>query len=145
MNSTPSAEHPPPAQEQRYPGRTGEMDPAPHDEMRDYQGSGLLAGQRALVTGADSGIGRAVAAAFAKEGADVAIAYLSEMEDEDASHTAKLVREAGRRCATIRTDLATEQNCQEVVDCTVSELGGLYATGRRFRDLPITPAKILSP
>jgi NAD(P)-dependent dehydrogenase (short-subunit alcohol dehydrogenase family) len=101
------------------------MDPKPHDEMRDYQGSGLLADRRALVTGGDSGIGRAVAAAFAKEGADVAIAYLSDMEDEDASHTAKLVREAGRRCATIRADLAEEQNCQAAVDRTVSELGGL--------------------
>ncbi len=63
------------------------MDPRPLDEMRDYQGSGLLAGTTALITGGDSGIGRAVAVAFAKEGADVAIAYLSEAEDEDAART----------------------------------------------------------
>ncbi len=125
MSSTPSAKQPPPAQEQQYPGRTGDMDPKPRDEMRDYQGSGLLAGQRALVTGGDSGIGRAVAVAFAKEGADVAIGYLSEIEDEDASHTAELVRAAGQQCTTIRADLAEEENCQAVVDRTVHELGGL--------------------
>jgi NAD(P)-dependent dehydrogenase (short-subunit alcohol dehydrogenase family) len=123
--TTPSAEHPPPEQEQPYPGRTAEMDPGPRDEMRDYEGRGLLAGQRALITGGDSGIGRAVAVAFAKEGADVSITYLSEQEDEDAQHTAELVRQAGRKCATIRGDLAEEGNCQRAVDQTVAELGGL--------------------
>jgi NAD(P)-dependent dehydrogenase (short-subunit alcohol dehydrogenase family) len=101
------------------------MDPAPRDEMRDYEGAGLLTGRRALVTGGDSGIGRAVAVAFAKEGADVAIAYLSEQEDEDARHTAKLVGKAGQRCITIRADLAEEANCQWAVDQTVHQLGGL--------------------
>jgi len=123
--TTPSTQHPPPEQEQPYPGRTGEMDPRPRDEMRDYEGRGLLTGTRALVTGGDSGIGRAVAVAFAKEGADVAIAYLSEQEDEDAAHTAELVRQAGRRCVMIRGDLAEEDNCQRAVDQTVTELGGL--------------------
>jgi hypothetical protein len=89
-----------PAQEQTYPGRTDEMRPQPRDEMRDYRGEGFLAGRRALITGGDSGIGRAVAVAFAKEGADVAIAYLSE--DADAEHTAKLVEATGRRCVTIK-------------------------------------------
>jgi NAD(P)-dependent dehydrogenase (short-subunit alcohol dehydrogenase family) len=114
-----------PPQEQQYPGRTGEMDPEPRDEMRDYQGRGLLSGMRALITGGDSGIGRAVAVAFAKEGADVSISYLSEMEDADAAHTAELVREAGRRCVTIRGDMAEEENCRRAVDRTVTELGGL--------------------
>jgi NAD(P)-dependent dehydrogenase (short-subunit alcohol dehydrogenase family) len=120
----PSAEQPP-GQEQEYPGRTAEMDPRPRDEMRDYEGRGLLAGARALITGGDSGIGRAVAVAFAKEGADVAIAYLSEIEDEDAARTAELVEAAGRRCVIIRGDLAIEDNCERAVEQTVTELGGL--------------------
>jgi NAD(P)-dependent dehydrogenase (short-subunit alcohol dehydrogenase family) len=139
--SAPSAEQPPPEQQQEYPGRTSEMDPRPRDEMRDYEGRDLLAGARALVTGGDSGIGRAVAVAFAKEGADVAIAYLSEQEDEDAAHTAKLVEQAGHRCVTIRGDLAVEENCQRAVDQTVSGLGGIdvlvnnVATQRLVKDL----------
>ncbi|HEX3390662.1 MAG TPA: SDR family oxidoreductase [Streptosporangiaceae bacterium] len=123
--STPSRENPPPAQTQEYPGRTSEMEPRPHDEMRGYEGRGLLEGKRALITGGDSGIGRAVAVAFAQEGADVAITYLSEQEDEDARHTAELVAKAGHRCVTIRGDLAEEANCQRAVDQTVTELGGL--------------------
>jgi len=123
--TTPSAEQPPARQEQEYPGRTAEMDPRPRDEMRDYEGRGLLTGTRALVTGGDSGIGRAVAVAFAKEGADVAIAYLSETEDEDAARTAELVKAAGQQCVTIRGDLAIEDNCQRAVEQTVTELGGL--------------------
>jgi NAD(P)-dependent dehydrogenase (short-subunit alcohol dehydrogenase family) len=123
--TTPPAGQPPPEQEQEYPGRTAEMDPAPRDEMRDYEGRGLLTGTRALITGGDSGIGRAVAVAFAKEGADVAIAYLSETEDEDAARTAGLVRAAGQRCAMIRGDLAIEDNCQRAVEQAVTELGGL--------------------
>ena len=84
-----------------YPGRTGEMSDMPRDEMRDYVGRDLLAGKRALITGGDSGIGRAVAVAFAKEGADVAIAYLEE--HEDAKHTASLVESTGRRWRTSPT------------------------------------------
>ena len=113
----------PPAQQQEHPGRTAEMSPKPRDEMRDYTGSGLLTGQRALVTGGDSGIGRAVAVAFAKEGADVAIAYLSE--HEDAEHTRKLVEETGQRCLTLPGDLTDPAHCREVVERTVRELGGL--------------------
>src|SRR5690348_7028666 len=101
------------------------MDPGPRDEMRDYEGRELLAGARALITGGDSGIGRAVAVAFAKEGADVSIAYLSEQEDDDARHTAELVGQAGRQCATFRGDLAEEGNCERAVERTVAELGGL--------------------
>jgi Dehydrogenases with different specificities (related to short-chain alcohol dehydrogenases) len=113
----------PPAQSQPYPGQTGEMDPEPADEMRHYAGRGLLDGRRALITGGDSGIGRAVAVAFAKEGADVAIAYLSE--DADAEHTKELVEAEGRRCVAIRGDLAEARHCVEAVETAVKELGGL--------------------
>ncbi|MFI6792882.1 SDR family oxidoreductase [Nonomuraea sp. NPDC050383] len=113
----------PPGQTQEYPGRSGEMTPEPRDEMRDYAGRDLLAGKRALITGGDSGIGRAVAVAFAKEGADVAIAYLTE--HEDANHTRKLVEEAGRRCVLIPGDLSDRDHCASVVEQAVQELGGL--------------------
>jgi len=112
-----------PVQEQAYPGTTKAMTPRPADHMADYAGRGLLAGKRALVTGGDSGIGRAVAVAFAKEGADVAIAYLSE--DEDARQTAKLVEQEGRKAVVLPGDLSVEEHCTEVVRRTVDELGGL--------------------
>ncbi|MEO3790883.1 SDR family oxidoreductase [Nonomuraea sp. B10E15] len=113
----------PPAQNQPYPGRTDEMAPEPRDEMRDYVGRDLLDGKKALITGGDSGIGRAVAVAFAKEGADVAIAYLSE--HEDAAHTRKLVEATGRRCVLLPGDLGDRDHCASVVEQTVAELGGL--------------------
>ena len=100
------------------------MTPEPRDEMRDYKGTGKLDGKVALVTGGDSGIGRAVCAAFAKEGADVAIAYLSE--HEDAEHSKSLVEAEGRRAITIATDLSTEEGCKEAVQRTVDELGGIH-------------------
>jgi NAD(P)-dependent dehydrogenase (short-subunit alcohol dehydrogenase family) len=110
-------------QQQQHPGQTGQMTPKPRDEMADYTGSGLLQGKRALITGGDSGIGRAVAVAFAKEGADVAIAFLAEKED--AEHTASLVEAAGRRAVLIPGDLSEEANCKTAVQRTVDELGGL--------------------
>ncbi|XVQ11509.1 SDR family oxidoreductase [Spirillospora sp. CA-255316] len=113
----------PPAQSQPYPGRTADMAPEPHDEMRGYEGRGLLSGRRALITGGDSGIGRAVAVAFAKEGADVAITYLSE--DDDARHTAGLVEREGRRCFTFGGDLAEERHAREIVAHAARDLGGL--------------------
>jgi NAD(P)-dependent dehydrogenase (short-subunit alcohol dehydrogenase family) len=112
-----------PEQQQPGPGTTAEMEPKPRDEMADYLGRGLLAGKRALITGGDSGIGRAVAVAFAKEGADVAIAYLSE--HDDARHTANLVTAAGHRAVLLPGELADEQHATQIVEQTVAELGGL--------------------
>jgi NAD(P)-dependent dehydrogenase (short-subunit alcohol dehydrogenase family) len=112
-----------PPQQQDRPGRTDEMTPEPRDEMRGYRGAGHLGGKRALVTGGDSGIGRAVAVAFAKEGADVAIAYLNE--HDDARHTCELVEAEGRRAIAIAGDLSTEDGCAEAVRRTVAELDGL--------------------
>ncbi|MFI7417180.1 SDR family oxidoreductase [Nonomuraea sp. NPDC049684] len=113
----------PPPQSQPYPGRTDEMSPEPRDEMRGYEGRDLLAGKKALITGGDSGIGRAVAVAFAKEGADVAIAYLDE--HDDANHTRGLVEQEGRRCVLLPGDLGDRDHCATVVEQAVAELGGL--------------------
>ena len=99
------------------------MTPRPQAEDRDYRGSGKLQGKVALITGGDSGIGRAVAIAFAKEGADVAIAYLSE--HGDAQETQALVEKEGRRCVAIAGDVGDEGFCQQVVQDTVRELGRL--------------------
>jgi NAD(P)-dependent dehydrogenase (short-subunit alcohol dehydrogenase family) len=112
-----------PPQQQEYPGRTDQMQPHPRDEMADYRGTGQLEGRVALVTGGDSGIGRAVSVAFAKEGADVAIAYLCE--DDDAEHTGRLIEAAGRRALLIRGDLSTEAACRDAVRRTVEGLGHL--------------------
>lgn len=106
-----------------YPGHTDQLDPRPRDSMRDYVGSGLLDGKRALVTGGDSGIGRAVAVAFAKEGADVAIAYLNERDD--AEETLSLIDAAGQKCAEFAGDLAEPDHCRKVVAETANALGGL--------------------
>ncbi len=99
------------------------MPDEPADEMRGYVGRGLLSGRRALVTGGDSGIGRAVAAAFAKEGADVAIAYLSE--HDDATHTVELVEQEGRRAISLPGDLADPGHCRRVVTDAAEALGGI--------------------
>jgi NAD(P)-dependent dehydrogenase (short-subunit alcohol dehydrogenase family) len=112
-----------PTQQQPRPGDEGKMDPEPQDEMTDYRGRGLLEGRVALVTGGDSGIGRAVSIAFAKEGADVAFAYLDE--DDDARHTLELIEATGQRARAIRCDLQREEECERVVAETVAELGRL--------------------
>lgn len=115
-----------PPQTQEYPGAESEMEPAPRSRMGDYEGSGKLDGARALITGGDSGIGRAVGIAFAKEGADVAFAHLSaEQESEDAAETAELIEACGRKAVAMASDLRSEQACGEIVERAASELGGL--------------------
>jgi NAD(P)-dependent dehydrogenase (short-subunit alcohol dehydrogenase family) len=101
---------------------TPEMGDEPDHGEETYRGTGRLTDKVALVTGGDSGIGRAVALAYAREGADVAITYL-EGEEEDARRTADLVEEAGRRALTVPGDLTSEEFCRELVDRTVAELG----------------------
>ena len=105
------------------PGMTDQLDPVPDHGEHSYKGSGRLTGKKAIITGGDSGIGRAVALAFAREGADVAIAYLEE--DRDAEETKRLVEEAGRRAILIRGDLQSAAHCRAVVESTLRELGGI--------------------
>lgn len=106
------------------PGLTSETTPTPDHGESTYRGSGRLEGRRALITGGDSGIGRAVAIAFAREGADVAIVHMPE-ESEDAASTAELVRAAGRTAVLIAGDVRTEEFCRDAVERTAAELGGL--------------------
>src|SRR5215212_1694644 len=98
-----------PKQQQEVPGVQSAMDPVPDCGESSYRGSGRLTGKRAVITGGDSGIGRAVAIAYAREGADVLIAYLNE--DEDAAEVARLVEDAGRKCVLVRGDLADPAHC----------------------------------
>ena len=107
-----------------HPGRTADMGDEPDHGETSYRGSGRLEGKRAVITGGDSGIGRAVAIAFAREGADVLIAHLAS-EQDDADRTVRLVEEAGRRGVSVPCDLREEQECQRVVETAVRELGGI--------------------
>jgi NAD(P)-dependent dehydrogenase (short-subunit alcohol dehydrogenase family) len=112
-----------PAQQQRWPGHESGLHPRADHGEDSYRGAQRLAGRRALITGGDSGIGRAVALAFAREGADVAIAYFDE--HDDAETTARLVREAGRRCELLPGDVRERAHCRSLVTRTVDALGGL--------------------
>ncbi len=112
-----------PKQQQRPPGQTGDMDPAPDHGENSYRGSGRLIGKKAIITGGDSGIGRAVAIAYAREGADVLISYLSE--DQDAKETAKLVAQAGQKAILVPGDVQDPTHCRTIVEEAVSELGGI--------------------
>src|SRR5918997_104327 len=107
-----------------HPGLTEAMQDEPDHGEETYRGSGRLAGRRAVITGGDSGIGRAVAIAFAREGADVLISYLPE-EEEDAQETVQLIEKAGRRAVTVPGDIRDEQHCASIVDTCVDELGGI--------------------
>ncbi|WP_432545114.1 SDR family oxidoreductase [Kineococcus sp. SYSU DK002] len=107
-----------------HPGLTRDLDPVPDHGEDSYVGSGRLTGRRAVVTGGDSGIGRAVAVAFAREGADVLVVHLPQ-EQDDADATVALVEAAGRRGISLPGDLREEEFCRRVVETAVSELGGL--------------------
>ncbi|MGW8990975.1 SDR family oxidoreductase [Streptomyces zhihengii] len=121
----PRTEHPQPEfaqQDQEPPGWTGPMDPRPDHGEDSYRGSGLLQNRAAVVTGGDSGIGRAVALAYAREGADVLFTYLPE-EAEDAKETARLIERAGRRGLGVPCDIREEEQCRRLVERAVAEFG----------------------
>ncbi|MEU8853657.1 SDR family oxidoreductase [Streptomyces sp. NPDC048556] len=111
-----------PQQEQEHPGRTGPMDPPPDHGEDSYRGHELLLDRKAVVTGGDSGIGRAVALAFAREGADVLLTFLPE-EESEAEETARLVEQAGRRAVPVECDIREERACLALVERAVSEFG----------------------
>jgi len=113
-----------PDQSQTQPGLTADTTPDPDHGERTYRGSLRLSGRRALITGGDSGIGRAVAIAFAREGADVAIVHLPE-EQEDADDTLRWVTETGVKALDLAGDLREEEFCTAIVDKTIAEFGGL--------------------
>jgi NAD(P)-dependent dehydrogenase (short-subunit alcohol dehydrogenase family) len=114
---------PQPSRRQTPPGATTATMPRPDHGEESYRGSGRLTGKRAVITGGDSGIGRAVAIAFAREGADVLISYLSE--SDDAADTAGWVQQAGRRAVTVAGDLSSPRHCRDVVDTAMQELEGI--------------------
>lgn len=113
----------PPQHQDQRPGSESQMTPQPKAKDSKYRGSGKLEGKVALITGGDSGIGRAVAIVYAKEGADVAIVYLSE--HKDAEETKQLVEQEGRKCLTIAGDIGDESFCQESVQKTIDQFGHL--------------------
>lgn len=123
MTNTNDLTPPLPEQQQEVPGTTAAMNPKPDHGEESYRGSGRLAGKRAIITGGDSGIGRAVAIAYAREGADVLIAYLNE--DEDAQDTARLIEQAGRKAVLVAGDIGSAAQCRAVVDKAVEAFGGI--------------------
>ena len=112
-----------PAQQQEVPGIQSKMTPVPDCGEESYQGSGKLTDKIAVITGGDSGIGRAVAIAYAREGADVLISYLSE--DSDAKDTAGYVEQAGRRVVLLKGDIADPQHCRDIIATAIDEFGGI--------------------
>ena len=123
----PATEYPKPpfpAQQQAWPGLASKMNPRPDHGEKSYRGSGRLQGRLALITGGDSGIGRATAIAYAREGADVAINYLPQ-EESDAQEVVALIRGEGRKAVAIPGDIRDEAFCKKLVSTAVSKLGGL--------------------
>lgn len=112
-----------PEQEQHMPGLKSKMDPKPDHGETTYKGSGKLKGRKAVITSGDSGIGKAVAIAFAREGADLLISYLNE--EEDARETAALVEKEGRKALLMPGDISNEAHCQDIIMRAVDELGGI--------------------
>src|SRR5688572_7495550 len=120
----PNRPEPPfPKQKQSMPGRTAAMKPVPDHGEDAYKGSGRITDKKAIITGGDSGIGRAVAIAYAREGADVLIAYLDE--HEDAQETKRLIEKAGRKAVLVPGDIQNAAHCRSIVDKALAELGGI--------------------
>src|SRR5438105_1176432 len=114
-----------PPQEQEPPGTEKEMRPKPDHGEKTYRGSARLKDRKALITGGDSGIGRAVALAFAREGAQVTISYLSSREESDAKETERLLGESGGKCLLVQCDVQEPAQCHELVERAVQAHGGL--------------------
>ena len=114
-----------PKEPQDPPGTDRDLSPKADHGETSYVGSGKLTGRAAIITGGDSGIGRAVAIAFAREGADVLISYLSDKEDVDAQETARTIQDAGRRCVLVRGDVSEPAHCRAIVERAVAEFGRL--------------------
>ena len=112
-----------PKQKQRPPGEEQKMKPLADHGEKTYKGSGKLSGKKAIITGGDSGIGKAIAIAFAREGADVLISYLSNEETKDALHSAKYVKEAGRKAVLVKGDIRKESHCKKIIAKAVKEFG----------------------
>jgi NAD(P)-dependent dehydrogenase (short-subunit alcohol dehydrogenase family) len=112
-----------PEQEQEVPGQESDLTPKADHGETTYKGSGKLTGRRAVITGGDSGIGRAIAIAFAREGADILISYLNE--HDDANETARYVTDEGRKAVVVPGDISNEEHCRLLINRAVEELGGL--------------------
>lgn len=112
-----------PKQEQQLPGSDQAMNPRPDHGENSYKGSGKLLGRKAIITGGDSGIGKAVAIAFAREGADVLISYLNE--EEDAKDTADYIKREGRKAILVPGDISNEEHCKQIVEKALGEFGGI--------------------
>jgi NAD(P)-dependent dehydrogenase (short-subunit alcohol dehydrogenase family) len=132
-----------PKQHQPMPGKTDRMQPVPDHGEHSYRGCNRLVGKKAVITGGDSGIGRAVAIAYAREGADVLIAYLNE--HDDAKETQRWVEEAGRKAVLVAGDIQSSAHCRKIIDTAVAELGGIdilvnnaahQATFKSIEDIP---------
>jgi hypothetical protein len=117
------ARSPIPPQKQPMPSRTHAMRPKPDHGEESYRGCGKLDGKKTVITGGDSGIGRAVAIAYAREGADVLVAHLNE--HDDAKQTQRLVEQAGRKAVLVSGDIASAAHCRAIIDKAVNELGGI--------------------